>query len=135
MTRATLFISLLFMVGPASTDSTVYRCKTGNLAIEFRSYPCDSGFGTKIELKTAPTGWIKPDKPDATTYKKPRSKPRPKKVKASVKVKAEDRACWKARQRLERIHWELRKGYRPVKGERLRQQRREQEAYLQEFCY
>ncbi len=135
MIRATLFISLLFMVGSASTDSTVYRCKTDNLPTEFRSYPCDSGIGEEIEIETTPTGWIKPKKQDTTTYKKPRSKPRPKKAKASVKVKTEDRACWKARQRLERIHWELRKGYKPVKGERLRQRRREQEAYLQEFCY
>ena len=129
--RLTLLIFLLFVLQPAFTDSTIYRCTTGDLSIEYRSSPCDSGISEKIEIQTRPTGWIKPDTPTSVPSK---NKKRPKKTKSLVEATTVDRACWRAKQRVEQIQWELRKGYKPAKGERLRRRRREQEAYLREFC-
>ena len=120
------------MPQPAFTDSTIYRCKTNDGSIEFRSSHCDSGISEEIKIQTKPTGWIKPE---SSTSVKSKNKPKPKKAKAVVKAKAADRTCWRAKQKLEQIQWELRKGYKPEKGERLRQRRREQEAYLREFCH
>jgi hypothetical protein len=42
--------------------------------------------------------------------------------------------CWKKQRQLDEVNRRLRAGYTPVQGERLRQRRRDYEAYLRRFC-
>jgi hypothetical protein len=45
-----------------------------------------------------------------------------------------DEKCFKKRQQLEDINWQLRRGYKPSKGDRLRHRRRAYEEYLRRYC-
>lgn len=128
----TLSLLILF---PLAGASAVYRCPDADGAVLFQQLPCSAG--SKVELDVGTTEWV-----NTPASSSARNKPKPKKKRASATTqrrltqdnKKQQQACWKARQRIEKIEWDLRKGYKPSRGERLRQQRRQQKDYRRQFC-
>lgn len=117
---------------PAAAQSSVYRCTAADGSIEFRQHPCARGDHSEtLQIQDNRTGWQPPQ---------PGSAPKPKGQKARKGAtstsprKQHVERCWKKRQQIARINNELRAGYKPARGERLKRRRRELEAYLNEFC-
>lgn len=128
----TLFMLLSWsMAGSAA----VYRCRDSDGGVLYQRAPCAGG--SEVELDTRTTEWVaaptirhggRPDR-SATRDRQAAALSRAAQAKAR-----QEKACWRAEQRIDRIDRTLRKGYKPARGERLRQQRREQQAYLRRFC-
>jgi hypothetical protein len=129
----TLFLLILI---PLAGTSAVYRCPDAEGAVLFQQLPCSEGSEIKLDVNT--TEWANAPGSSSPHSKKSKSKKKSDTAATQRKLaqahKKQEQACWKARQRIEKIEWDLRKGYKPSRGERLRQQRRQQEDYLRQFC-
>lgn len=125
---------LLIGACPSAADN-VYRCVDADGHTEFRQTACAGSQGQRLRVEVPMVGWIKSkmpaaaDKPDARREQNDDSPQTLQTVNS-----ADEKRCWRAEQRLERIQWQLRKGYKRAQGERLRRQRREQEAVVRRFC-
>jgi hypothetical protein len=119
---------------PSFSDGTsVYRCVASDGAIEFRQTPCSAGSdGGEIGIDDRKTGWTPPTKavrgPKRNDARWARSPD------ADGSRDKRDEKCFKKRQQLEDINWQLRRGYKPSKGDRLRHRRRADEQYLRRYC-
>lgn len=128
-------IALLPCTAGSAAAGSIYRCVDAAGHTEFRQTGCESGSGRQLLVKTPKIGWLKPKPLSSAARPSGREEaneavPQPE----TSAVSADQRRCWKVRQRLQRIQWELRKGYQRDRGERLRQQRREQQDFLAAFC-
>jgi hypothetical protein len=117
----------------------VYRCTNGAGEIELRQTYCPSGEQEQLQVETPNTGWVRPKRPDNGRRKGKKSgASRSRKTESGASGDTPDQArrlsCWKAEKKLERVQRQLRQGYRAARGEKLRQQRREQEQFLRSFC-
>lgn len=127
----------VLMLGAAQdTDAdSVFRCVDANGHTEFRQTQCETGSGRRLQVEVPRIGWLKPKTKRAPA---PRSSAEQaaeqETADGSLPVAGGERRCWQAEQRLEAIQWRLRKGYRRAEGERLRQQRRQQQAFVSRFC-
>ncbi len=114
------------------SQSRVYRCTSADGAVEFSQRPCGDGIDAQIvDIQDQRTGWVPPTPEAEPPQEKGKKRTKP------ATVDAPDRyaeRCWKKRQQVERINNELRSGYKPARGERLRRQRREHEAFISEYC-
>lgn len=134
--RATwLLISaaLLTAWGQGMAQSTVYRCTAPDGRIEFRERPCDGrDSAQELDIPDNRTGWVPPSPaPAEEPERKRRQAGRPKP--ADDQDRYADR-CWRKRQQIQGIENELRAGYKPARGERLKRRRREYEAFLNRYC-
>lgn len=130
---------LLLVAGSLSADTSVYRCDTPDGVIEFSQLPCAEGANEQeIFIQDRKTGWVPNDTPSRRTTKKT-GKPRNRKRKpagadrAAAQARREER-CWKKRQLLEGVNRKLRRGYKAGQGVKLRDRRRDFEAYIRKFC-
>lgn len=127
---------LLSVMVPGVAVAAVYRCPDGSGGVLFQQVPCVQGEEVELDVRT--TKWVaSPTLQLSNPGRHPaRSGSRDQAALARVaRAEREQKlACWKAEQRIERIEAELRRGYKPARGNRLRQQRREQSDYLREFC-
>lgn len=130
---AVCWVTLFLLLGfPLASLASVYRCPGTEGAVQFQQTPCENG--QLLELQDNSTAWTAAPRAKATKQRGKVKKRSKKKTRLAGGRARQEKACWKARQRIEKIEWSLRKGYRPARGERLRQQRREQQAYLRQFC-
>jgi hypothetical protein len=116
----------------AGEPPEIYRCTAPDGAVEFRQYPChERDASSRIDIDDSPTGWVpptpapRPAPPAAPRFTKP--------AMVEQDPALADR-CWKKQRQLDEVNRRLRAGYTPVQGERLRQRRRDYEAYLRRFC-
>ncbi len=129
---------ILLFAATADAATSVYRCVASNGNLEFRQTPCTSGAeGQEMRIEDRRTGW----KPARTKIeRKPKGPP----AAATRKRKTEKRnhpalarqaeKCWKRRRLVEAINRQLRHGYKPATGEKLRHKRRVHEDYIRRFC-
>jgi hypothetical protein len=121
---------LPWCAGAVWAQAEVYRCTAPDGSIEFRQHPCHGRDDAEtLLIEDNRTGWV-PPKPTAEAKPKAR-KTAPKQT--TDRDRYADR-CWSKRQQLERIENELRAGYTVARGERLKQRRREAEAWINRFC-
>jgi hypothetical protein len=107
----------------------LYRCDIDG-AIEFRQTACEEGGESRQRVTNTSSGLSssepglrlkeKSEKADTVSKAKPRQ--------------ASEMACWKKRQRLQRVERRLRTGYRASEYQRLHDRQREYEDYLSRFC-
>jgi len=119
---------------PQAGSGAVYRCSDETGGVLFQQIPCAGG--NEIELDVPVTEWVAAPKP-TSKQRSGRSAKNGSQAALSRAARARERqqkACWRAEQRIERIEGTLRRGYSPARGERLRRQRREQQDYLRTFC-
>ncbi len=129
-----LYLTLFCNAGHAG--ETVYRCPDAQGHIQFQQHPCSGDAGEEIYVEAESKIWAPvPNAREIISEGSARqNKPRKKGSTRRGKSSGSDKSCWKAEQKIERIQWKLRKGYKPAEGERMRQQRRELEEYLRRFC-
>jgi hypothetical protein len=120
------------LVAPARAEPQIYRCTAPDGTIEFRQRACDPRHrATEVQIEDSRTGWIPPPgEPPAPAERKRRA---PKKKAPDARDPYADR-CWRKRQQLERVNNELRAGYKPPRGVKLRRRRAEYEAFLRRYC-
>jgi hypothetical protein len=126
--------------GSAAGQAQVYRCTAADGSIEFRQHPCaDRQRSRRVKIEDTRTGWVPPKpKPESASdsqgpSERENAAARRRPARASDEHKYAER-CWRKRQQIQRINNELRAGYRPARGERLKDRRRQYEAYVDEFC-
>jgi hypothetical protein len=120
---------------PAAVLAGVFRCPDGEGGVVFQQAPCVQGEEVELDVRT--TEWVESPRLQPLRQQKRSAsagRQRTALARAAREERKQKQACWKARQRVERIEAQLRHGYKPSKGERLRRQRREQSDYLREFC-
>ncbi|WP_260293585.1 hypothetical protein [Sedimenticola hydrogenitrophicus] len=131
--RVTLFIGLLC---PAALVAGVFRCPDGSGGVIFQQIACTQGEAVELDVRT--TEWAaRPAEQPAPRKKRPAksgSGDQAALSRAAREARRQEQACWRAKQRVEQIEAELRHGYKPSRGERLRRQRRRQTDYLRAFC-
>lgn len=118
----------------AAAQVNVYRCTAADGSIEFRQQACrDTQDSLQVEIGDTRTGWTPPSGEVAPT---PTKKPAAGKKRATTAGDTDKYAdrCWNKRQQIERINTELRTGYRPQRGVKLRRRRAEHEAFLSRYC-
>lgn len=131
---AVLITLLSILAWPRIGSGAVYRCSDETGGVLFQQTPCAGGH--QVELDVPDTEWVAAPK----SKRKKRSARFGKsdsRAALSRAARAEERqqkACWRAEQRIGQIEGTLRRGYSPAQGERLRRQRREQQDYLRTFC-
>lgn len=135
--RVTLGLGLgLLLVLPGVLGAGVFRCTDADGGVLFQQTPCAQG--EEIELDVRTTEWVEspPGKSPGRKKSSPRSQAGEQAAlsRATQAERKQAQACWRAKQRIERIETELRHGYKPARGERLRRQRRQQSDYLRAFC-
>lgn len=119
----------------ALAQASVYRCTAPDGSVEFRQRACqEAHVSTQVQIEDNRTGWVPPagEEPTAPTAKKRAKAQRSSKV-ADDEDKYADR-CWSKRQQIERVNAQLRAGYSPQQGVKLRRRRSEYEDYLSRYC-
>ncbi|MGB5832575.1 MAG: hypothetical protein WBG92_11375 [Thiohalocapsa sp.] len=131
---------LCFIAGAGGNDNlsaqtSIYRCTMQDGSIEFRQSGCSSAQDSiQIEINDTRTGWTPPS---GTALSAPKSDSTGGRRKKSAQSKEIDRyadRCWNKRQQIDRINNELRAGYKPQRGVKLRRRRSEYEAFLSRYC-
>ncbi len=110
-------------------STKVYRCERADGRIEFRQGPCLRGEQDELLINDVRTGWDAP----VSKVKRETRKAKRNKTKTSKKA-VSDKTCFSKRQRLEAVNRKLRRGYKAGQGVKLRDRRREYEAFLSRFC-
>ncbi len=120
----------------AQAGVKMYRCQGEDGHIAFRQFACTSGSGERIVVESPKIGFKKPKAPKTNPVKREgeRSAVTESPKAQALNSDARQRRCWTARKKQERLQRQLRKGYRPAEGERLRSRRNEQDDYLRRFC-
>jgi len=116
----------------------MYRCQGEDGQIAFRQFACASSSGDRIEVESPKIGFKKPRTPKTNRVKGEEEQGAMSESRTTQALNrdadARQRRCWKARKMQDRLQRQLRKGYRPAEGERLRSRRNEQDEYLRHFC-
>ncbi|MES9878643.1 MAG: DUF4124 domain-containing protein [Candidatus Sedimenticola sp. PURPLELP] len=136
-TICTLCLLGLAQVFPRSAVADeIYRCEGEGGRAEFQQVPCADKSIKPLELSPQVVDWVAAPrlKSGSAGGSKAKKSTRSRGSAAARKRTATAEKCWRNEQKLERIQWKLRKGYRPAEGERLKQRRRELEAYGKRFC-
>ena len=117
----------------------VYECRGRDGAVEYRQLPCDQGLQREVRVDTTPSGWVpprvKPESKRAGRVGKSRSRAASGRASRTAQLKQkQEKECWRVKQRLDKLEWRMRRGYKAGKGPGLRRQRREYEEYIRTFC-
>jgi hypothetical protein len=136
MRRRTGYLTgIVLTLAMPATDAAVtrvYRCESDSGEVSFSQRPCTEGEQSELQIEEVKSGWDAPVVPlPSLRQRKPprRNAPVPRKTQSKIPEK-----CFKTRQRLEDVSRRLRRGYKPGRGDDLRHQRRQYEAYLSRFC-
>ncbi len=131
-------LALLVCAAAANAQASVYRCTAVDGSIEFRQRPCAEGAHSQaLEIEDRRSGWVPPQPESQPPSKSAADRPArkaPKRAASGTRTNPASERCWKTRQQIERINNELRAGYKPARGERLKRRRREHEDYVNTFC-
>ncbi|MET0082742.1 MAG: DUF4124 domain-containing protein [Sedimenticola sp.] len=124
------------MVVTAATADTVYRCHDEQGGVIFQQLPCSGGLSEPVEITPQVVDWVG----NREDGRRGRASPEARKRQSRNRPKRErskgvsEKECFRNRQKLEQVQWKLRKGYRPAEGERLKQRRRQLEAFDSRYC-
>jgi len=142
MRVSTVLIGLL-LLPPLVRAADIYRCTGDNGEPAFSQHPCGEA-ATLVQrlappatlpgegLRDTERAWLAARRRPGATGRDNRPTP-----KAGGNRDAETRRAYQCERRrlaLDALQAELRRGYRPAKGERLRRRRKAHEAYLSAFC-
>ncbi len=126
---------------PAAASATVYRCVGEAGEPEFRQHPCGATavMRTAVEKPPVATGV----RPSERAWLKTRERAKTGKTKKRTTASDAGRAdkarkqayrCTRKQRALDAVNAELRRGYKPAKGDSLRRRQRGYRDYLDAFC-
>lgn len=138
-------VLLLFLVPGLSAGADIYRCSGEQGEPAFSQRPCGSDSTPVLELRSPPGGpatglraseqaWLA-DRDRAAQARRDRG--RNVGSDAGRRAQAVARQAYQCRRKhhdLDTVKAQLRRGYKPAAGERLRRRRRAYEDYLSAFC-
>jgi hypothetical protein len=117
-------------------QTLIHRCAKPSGEIEFRQRPCTDGSeGQQLNIDHRESGWTPAKagtKEKARQNKDRRSRKAPGHAEAA-RARQEEQ-CWKKRELLDEVNWQLKRGYKPGKGVKLRHRRRAYEDYISRYC-
>lgn len=141
MRQPTLLLCLLLCHATAPMAAEVFRCAGDAGEVSFQSWPCDQSSRAPLAftpaepqgdgLRPSERAWLR--QRDAAASGAAGRKPRSERPRAKDAAR-QDYQCRRRREQLEAVNSELRRGYKPARGERLRRRRRAYEDYLTTFC-
>ena len=118
----------------------VYRCPQADGGISFQQQAC-AAEGRLIETGEAQAVWSALRPEEKRLYESYRERDRERQLRkrqarrqTARMEKADERACFLKRQRLDSVNARLRRGYKAGQGEALRRKRDQYEEYLRRFC-
>jgi hypothetical protein len=128
--------ALMGLAGPPQAQTTVYRCTEPDGSVELRQRPCNTGATEEaLTVEDRRTGWVPPAAGSAGPDASGKEEPARQGARRASKTDARQaERCWEKRRQLEEVDAELRHGYKPARGERLRQRRSAYEEYIGRFC-
>lgn len=144
-TSGLLLLFMLSLCGP-TTAGEIHRCVGGDGEPLFSQVPCGSRTthmvpGSRRSGPTAGSGLRSSERAwlEERTSRRSSSRQRAPATARDSGVQRQKAArqayqCQRRRQALDAVKVELRRGYKPSKGERLRRRRRAHEDYLAAFC-
>lgn len=128
---------LLLALLTAPAQAAVFKCVTASGEVSFRDTPCDSS-GVRVPVQSLPEPgaglrdserrWLREREQHKPAYSQPHKRS------GRKAAQVQERRCWRKQQLLDQVRAKLRRGYKPVQGERLRRQRRQYEDYLFRYC-
>lgn len=136
-------IGVLLLLSAGATANGIYRCVGNAGEPSFSNQPCGAGSASTpfrpSHTSTTPTGlretetqWLaKRDRASSRQATKRRSA-KPSTTHANQQKQAY--RCRRTRAKLDKVKSELRRGYKPARGDKLRRQRQSYEDYLDTFC-
>lgn len=144
--RANLYLlSLPLLAVSLSAGADIYRCTGASGEPSFSHRPCAAGSAVVPIDKPAPArsagglrpgekSWLQAREREKRRLNRRRTSSR---AAASTRTGAGDRRahqCLRKRRALDAVKADLRRGYRPAQGEKLRRRRRSYQDYLDAFC-
>ena len=132
-----VFSAIYFVVMTVSSSlyaAEIYQCTDEAGGVEYRQTPCIRGTEKSLTVEPQTVPWAKVESPRVSDSGSSGKKARRKRFSGTGSGEVSEKQCWKKAQQLERVQWQLRKGYKPSRGEKLRQKRRELESFRREFC-
>jgi len=136
MRTSLVFFSLVCVIA-GHASGAVHRCDTDQGTV-FQDRSCDGSTAVIADdgayvsgsgIRASERRWLR-----ERAASKPRKRKRDPVARSSRDDKAQERRCWQRRTRLEAVKANLRRGYKPSQGDKLRRKRREHEDYLSRFC-
>ncbi len=134
------FLGVVFGTGSDLRAEGIYRCVEGDGWV-FQHTPCAPGAGAEFTL--SPENRVgSPLRPSERRYVEDRVK-EVRRTRSNIRSIGGDegaaprgsaKTCLHKAQALERVRRKLRQGYRPSRGESLRQRRDDLDEYLRRFC-
>lgn len=138
--------SILFAAGVclalygAACRADIYRCTGAAGEPLFSQLPCaastrvvvrpqSGGAGTAGGVRASEKAWL-----EGRARARRQASAKQRRSGAKSQPRRSGYACAKRRRALDKVKAELRRGYKPARGERLRRRRTEHEAYLDAFC-
>jgi hypothetical protein len=129
---AAVLLAGVLLSSKIHADVLVYRCTDGAGQVTFSDQSCSGTGETRFRQMAAPAPGSRVVDMKALPGT-PEVSPRPRSFSQDGE-RADSRWCDNSKDRLERINAELRAGYSPSRGERLRRQRRSLENKIRERC-
>jgi hypothetical protein len=130
------YTPLLFLLFTSCAHAAIYRCEHAG-TVAFQERPCAEGPSPEVTVQDYRIGTVPPPQTQpantrqtAPTRHKPDSRPRHPARTATDNQKV----CLGKRQQLEKIRWQLSRGYKASAGERLHFRQRQLEDYLRAQC-
>ena len=131
-----LVAALLFAASGVSAD--IYQCEGEHGETVFSQIPC--GSTARVSVRSRPSPAASGIREGEAAWLAERQRQRDAKQSRRVVSRAaparsrQAEQCTKKRLALSSVNAELRRGYKPAKGEKLRRRRRSYEDYLSAFC-
>ena len=144
--RANLYLlSLPLLAASLSAGADIYRCTGASGEPSFSHRPCAAGSVVVPIEKSAPARSAGGLRPGERSWLQAREREKrrleqhraPARAAASTRTGGGDRRayqCLRNRRALDAVKADLRRGYKPAQGERLRRRRRAHQDYLDAFC-
>ena len=139
--RFSALLCVVIMLWPAVASATVYRCVGEAGEPEFRQQPCGTtavmrgaaeNSASTTGVRASERAWLK--KRERVKTDKPKKRATGSAAKRAEKARKQAYRCTQKRRALDAVNAELRRGYKPARGERLRRRQRAHRDYLDAFC-
>lgn len=136
MKHADILLGICLLLPLPALGDAIYRCDGADGVPRFQSYPCPGGEAVELPPPAARWEALRPGErallQQARRRERTARSTRP--PRRSRKEHASARTCLARRQRVEALSAQLRRGYKPARGERLRRRRDNLAEFIRRFC-
>ncbi|MCB1785936.1 MAG: hypothetical protein KDJ33_06770 [Gammaproteobacteria bacterium] len=137
--RALLVVALLFHASGDLRAAEIYRCEGESGEVLFSGRPCGSPIALSTERPEGVAQGLRASEREWLAARDARRAPAPRRARETRSGRGNGRSdkayqCRRKRSQLEALNAQMRRGYKPGRGEKLRRRRSAYEDYLAAFC-